>query len=876
MRGSQIVALPPPANSTLQGTLATSFGKLSTNMTKAAGWVPQTTVMQHTGSTKAPFLAFAPFGNDSTFTWTLSYNVSTYQRPSGFITEVDGAEARGTQTYFSFPPIRPITGRDPPLVRTILNNLVSQDLVNGAVSDGLDGTFKALSTSVSSNLIPSVFGRFNGPFNELSSPNAIYNWELGVHIVSLLMERFLATQQFDTALQIARYVFDPTAAGTDVRSCWLFPPFRDDNIRLGETLTSILDSLKPSSGSEAGMVRAIAEWRRAPFLAHSVARSRPVAYMKRLAIKYIEILIASGDDMLHQNSLETLPLAIQSYVEASHVFGPAPQQTPQLGTTKVQTYNDLDALWNDFSDAAVDMELQIPFATALDDRGSSPGGASISILPGFVQTQYFCVAVNPKLASLRQTIDDRLNKIRNCLDINGNPIHLPLFDPPIDPGMLVKLGALGISPSSILNDLDSTLPNYRYILLLQKAFELCSELKQFAEQFLSIREKKDTEALSALKARQDTVMATMMLDMKKSQRDEAQKAIKELQESRRGPVARLQYYITLTGDSTVEIPGEDDDFTEIAQNIDVPTTDDLRMSTFEALELSSAIDAQGFNQAAALIELEASTIMAVPDIDENMQPFGGGVTVKFGPSNIGQMMMVLGGLQRYTAQDSLNQSDVAGRKANLTRQLQDRRLQANIAGREIKAIDKQIATAQVRLASAETDIKLQQKQIDDATATETYLRTKYTNTELYTWMDNSVRGLFFSCYNAAVDLARKAEKAYCFEQGLDDSSFNAPGGYWDSSKNGLFCAENLYLDLKKLEAATYEKKPYDFEVVKHISLRQTRPLALLQLRENGTAEFDVPELYFDLDFPDITSGESSPSPSPSPAWSGHTRRSTAC
>ncbi|KAF5137053.1 hypothetical protein E5D57_000828 [Metarhizium anisopliae] len=39
-------------------------------------------------------------------------------------------------------------------------------------------------------------------------PASIYNWEMGFHVVSLLMERLLATQQFDLAIEVSRLVFD--------------------------------------------------------------------------------------------------------------------------------------------------------------------------------------------------------------------------------------------------------------------------------------------------------------------------------------------------------------------------------------------------------------------------------------------------------------------------------------------------------------------------------------------------------------------------------------------------------------------------------------------------------------------------------------------
>jgi hypothetical protein len=52
-----------------------------------------------------------------------------------------------------------------------------------------------------------------------------------------------------------------------------------------------------------------------------------------------------------------------------------------------------------------------------------------------------------------------------------------------------------------------------------------------------------------------------------------------------------------------------------------------------------------------------------------------------------------------------------------------------------------------------------------------------------------------------------------------------------------------------MEAAYHSNRPHDFEISKSISLRQTDPFALLQLQQSGKAEFSLPEILFDHDFP---------------------------
>ena len=70
----------------------------------------------------------------------------------------------------------------------------------------------------------------------------------------------------------------------------------------------------------------------------------------------------------------------------------------------------------------------------------------------------FCVPPNSKLLGYFDTIDDRLFKIRNCMNIEGVVQQLTLFQPPIDPALLVRAAALGLDIGSILSDLNSPLP----------------------------------------------------------------------------------------------------------------------------------------------------------------------------------------------------------------------------------------------------------------------------------------------------------------------------------------------------------------------------------------------------------------------------------
>src|SRR5436309_9354480 len=147
-------------------------------------------------------------------------------------------------------------------------------------------------------------------------------------------------------------------------------------------------------------------------------------------------------------------------------------------------------------------------------------------------TFYFCIPQNDQLLGYWDTVADRLFKIRHCMNIEGVVRQLPLFAPPIEPALLVQATAMGIDLSSVLNDINAATPHYRFTYMLQKALELCADLKSFGAALLAALEKKDAEALSTLRASQETSMLRSVRLVKEQQLHEAETSLEGLQKTR--------------------------------------------------------------------------------------------------------------------------------------------------------------------------------------------------------------------------------------------------------------------------------------------------------------------------------------------------------
>jgi hypothetical protein len=680
-------------------------------------------------------------------------------------------------------------------------------------------------------------------YSELKTPYAIYNWELFFHAPATIAGKLSSAQQFQAAKQWYEYIFNPAAPGPTPQRAWQFYPFQQ--INADNYLEYLFNMLKSNTGNDD-----INAWRSNPFEPHLIARGRPVAYMKWIVMQYMDNLIAWGDYLFTQHTLETINQATQLYILAYHIMGPRPQLIPKRGKVLPETYNSLLNKWDAFGNAMVELELAFPFSNQIDTPiGIGKDNIGFANIFGFATSLYFCLPSNPELTAYWDTLDDRLGKIRACENIEGVFGLPPLWDPPIDPALLVQATAQGLSISSVLNDLNSPVPNYRFYYLMQKALELCNELKSLGSNLLSAFEKGDGETLASMRASQESTMQNMIMQVKQLQLNEANTALEGLNQNRETPAYRMQHYLDLIGQDAGKIPGADADFTALAGPPQSLVTDsELILTSYEKQEMDKASNAKDLQEGVGIVETLAGVLHLLPLLAADVKPIGVGAGLSFGGDQLGSALgAVARGMQ--VGVGNLNAESAAARsKGGYLRQLQDRVLQANLAGFEIKQIDKQILSQQIRISITNQEITNQQQAIDNAVQTLDFLTNKYTNQQLYSWMKDTLKNLYYQVYTLAYGLAQKAEKVYRFERGLSSSNF-IQFGYWDASHDGLLAGENLYVGLKQLEAAYQQDRGYDFEISKKISLRQIDPIALLTLRSTGACKFELPEVLFDMDFP---------------------------
>lgn len=698
---------------------------------------------------------------------------------------------------------------------------------------------------------------------------SVYNWELFFHIPLTVALHLSKNQRFEEAQQWFHYIFDPTDSSSEPAPMrfWKVLPFKVPSV---QSIEDLLTALARNTASPE-FVQSIEAWKNNPFRPHLIARYRQSAYMWKAVMAYLDNLIAWGDSLFSQDTGEGVNEATQLYILAANLLGPRPQPVPVKGTIRPETYSSLRGKLDPFSNALVDLETDIPFdVTPTPGSGSDPG--RMSGLASIGQTLYFCVPRNGKLLSYWDTIADRLFKIRNSLNIQGIFRQLPLFEPPIDPAVLARAVAAGVDIAAAVSGASQPLPLVRFQLLLQKALELCGEVKTLGQHLLSAIEKQDGEALALLRARQERVILQLGEAVRYGQWQEAIKAREGLERSLTTAVQRFTYYEKQLGkqDGEIQIPAlaplDTDGLLRTRLRASEPEVGTRpiqieigsgfhdgghKINPEEGQEITLLEAAQIGQDAASILDTIGASLNLIPNFSGQIEPFGIGATISFGGSNLGALFQSLSAATRGVVGRLNHEAALAAKLGSYTRREQEWAFQSNLAACEITGIYKQIRAAQIREAVTKREWENQQQQIRNSEEMEQFLtdekKGKETNQAFYALLHRDVKGLYGQAFQLALDIARKAERALGRELGDTSLSFVQQG--YLAGKEGLLAGEKLYLDLKRMENAYYDQNRREYELTKHVSLLEVDPLAVVQLRATGRCTLSLPEELFDLDGP---------------------------
>ena len=451
-----------------------------------------------------------------------------------------------------------------------------------------------------------------------------------------------------------------------------------------------------------------------------------------------------------------------------------------------------------------------------------------------------------------------------------------MFEPTIDPALLAKAIAAGLDVAAILNGVNQPLPLVRFQLLVQKAAEICQEVKALGNSLLSVIEKEDNEALALLRAQHERVVLELAETVRYGQWQEAKQSREGLERSVANAAQRYTYYERLleVKETDIKIPELDVLDTDGLEkmrfkanepsrvdprtfNVDIapilgPESGGKMLNRHEVEEIDKLQDARDKHEAIGYKDQTGAGLAIIPDSSYGLF----GVTMTgIGGTQLSKVAMFDASFLRTQADKSTYEASSIAKMGAYDRRELEWALQSNMALGDITLTLKQLRAAQIREAIAEREWKNQQQQILHAADIEHFLsgeknssgHNKTTTKDLYAWMKRDVKGLYGQCFQFAFVVAKKAELALQHELGNPKLSYLQFG--YLAGKEGLLAREKLYLDIKRMEMAYHDLNQREYELTKHVSLLQINPLALIQLRATGSCTISLTEELFDMDGP---------------------------
>lgn len=654
------------------------------------------------------------------------------------------------------------------------------------------------------------------------SAYGIYNWELFFHIPLAVAERYRREQRFEDATRWFHYIFDPVQGQVegDPSSAARFwknkPLFAEATQGPDDVIQAIFTGGDLDVGSAViqTFLASVWAWLVDPLDPHGIAAVRSGTYRWVVVRKYLDTLIDWGDSLFRRDTIESINEATQLYLLAGAILGRKPERITEA-QTEDRNFDELEA--PALFGGLVELEsfgVGTPLPPSLDPTYVNPGGAGTGLEPAddIAAAEpppppaplwwYFCLPANDSLLAYWDTVADRLFKIRNCQNIDGVTRQLALFAPPIDPALLVRARAAGISIESVLSDLHGPVPIHRFRNLVARALDMCSDVRSLGGALLAALEKRDAEALAQLRAEHEVALHRRSTEVRKIQLDEASEQLVVLAAQSATVTERRDFF-----KNRKRVSGKESRH---------------RKAMWAAMGLE--IGAVAAKAAGAILKLASGRREWISD----------------GLVAVAETLPIGANIARTVGQQALAQAGYERRGKDWTHTEEQ-------ADSELKHIEAQVVAAEIRIALAERELANTERQVAEAQAVDAFMSAKYTGAQLYDWMVGQLSGLYFQSYKLAFDLARQAERAMQRELHTEDSfvRFDA----WDNLKQGLLAGERLQLDLRRLEAGHRALDRREYELNKRVSLRAIDAGALVDLREDGACVFELPEVLFDLDHP---------------------------
>ena len=476
-----------------------------------------------------------------------------------------------------------------------------------------------------------------------------------------------------------------------------------------------------------------------------IAENNLAIYQHWTIVQYINFILDFADNEFRQETWESLNTALQLYFEAEDLLGQEPEIKDEVSGFEKDSAN------------------------RTFDNSKFPG---------------FGIPTNTQIQALWDRVKDRLHKLRNGLNINGERQMPSMYSTAIDPARLLLASQNGgINPYDE-SDLQANRSVYRFREMAPHTESLINVVVEFGAQLHSALVQKDNELLQRLQATHQLNMLNVVSQTYQYQIDEAKNEIAVLQKNLESTSHQKKYYDDLIAEG------------------DFPT------------EIESTIA----NDTAASLQLVSAGIKVGASFGHFTPTIFGMADGGFQP---GSAIDSIAGVSSELAQSAQTLSQILATHAERVRRAEEWKFQSEQAQYSIDQINLSISSATTRLQIAQENMKLYNLQVNQANEILNYLTNKFTNAELYNWMSGQMSSLYFTAYQLANSSLHTLQQAYQYE--LDETDNFIPSNAWNSLYKGLLAGETLKLALARMKDAYLAKNKRRQEIEKIISVKKLIP-----------------------------------------------------
>jgi Tc toxin complex TcA C-terminal TcB-binding domain/Neuraminidase-like domain/ABC toxin N-terminal region len=620
--------------------------------------------------------------------------------------------------------------------------------------------------------------------------NGLYFWELFFYMPFLVAYNLNLQQRFDEATRWFHYLFNPLLGS---KMCW----------RVRVLL------------SDANLELAIGLRLGGPTDPDNIAIAHPVHYRKTLFRYYISNIIDQGDAMYRQVTPDSLTAAKSYYMAALDLFGPRLVSSVRNEWEPLQLRETIEGQKNQ-SLLAFEQEFTEEMVVAtMSHAGNDRYQAVVKHDPtiNILSNGLFYKPINKELLALWNKIQNRLYNLRHNLSIDGKPLNLPLFAPPLNPKLLMMQRLQGQGLNTIPSAGALQIPHYRFSILIRQAQNAVDSLIQFGNNLISVFERRDNREWETLQTQQQQALLDFTVSLQEEAIALAEANNEGLAISKAAAEKRYEYYKKLAED-------------------DVSARETLALNLFYGVEAAYGVS--------AIANLLGGFSDGFPNI------FG----IANGGTRWGAVFYGAAGASGNTAAILSTVSGALQTKDSYDRRRVEWEFQRDLADQDKELIDHQINMGELQLSTAETQLKQIEEQHVQAKEMLDFYSSRFTNQALYQWMSGQLFALYRQAYDVVTSLCFDAEKAWQYEIGDFDSLFIVPGA-WNDLYKGLLAGETLKLYLQRMEQKYVERNDRKLEITKTFSLKQLMTEEIFNKDKlAGKLIFNLEEKYYDDDYPD--------------------------